>query len=313
MDKYKNVLVLGGTGFVGKNLQDIEPEWDYIGTCGGKIDYRVYDHVHALIEHYEPDAIVNLAATVGGIKFNDENKISQYEDNILINTNILMAARGLNVPRVLSALSTCVFPNAMESCYPLDEFDLFYVQNDFHKELVFTEPFEGHKGYAWSKRMLQIHTELCRQLGYNYSTFCPSNIYGVYDKIGEDSHFVSALINKVDNAKDGDTLKFWGTGLEKRQQLYVRDLAEMIPTLLEKHDSDRPVIIAPNENLTISEMVGIMVEISGKNLTVEFTGQRAGQVRKDCVNRGGAFQDLFGDYQYTSFRDGLKETYEWFV
>ena len=89
-------------------------------------------------------------------------------------------------------------------------------------------------------------------------TFCPSNIYGPDDHFDtEKSHFVPALISKLVKAEDGETIELWGTGNPKRQQLYVDDLAEIIPILLEKHNSGIPLIVAPNENLSIMEMADI--------------------------------------------------------
>ena len=302
--KYNNVLVLGGTGFIGKNLRALKPEWDYAGTDGGYYDFTELCDVLAVIRAYEPDAIINLASRVGGIKDNATNQLEFYEQNIVMNTNILKAARILQVPRVLSALSTCAWPNSTRSSYTLmSETDLFQSGQDVH-------PFRGHLGYGWTKRMLHLHTKLSRSQGWNYSTFAPSNVYGPYDNFFTDSgHFVSALISKV-YSSDG-SIRLWGTGQALRQYIYVEDLCEIIVSLLDNHNSDIPVLVAPAENLSIAAMAEILIKNLDKNITVEFTGELGGQFRKDCSNHG--LTRIIGEYDFTTFEAGVVKTYNWFL
>jgi len=164
-----------------------------------------------------------------------------------------------------------------------------------------------------TKRMLQVGSISYRkQYGRNYSTFCPSNIYGPGDHFdSESSHFVASLISKVANAKNGDTLSFWGTGKPMRQQLYVDDLCNIIPMLLERHNTECPLIVAPDENLTIKQMVDTMVKYSGKDIKVIFNGKLDGQFRKDGSNE--KFKDILPNYRFTNFYDGIINTYEWYL
>ena len=126
----------------------------------------------------------------------------------------------------------------------------------------------------------------------------------------EDSHFISALITKVANAKKGDTLEMWGTGNPLRQHLYIDDLCKIIPELLLKHNSNLPLIVAPNENLSISDICGIMNEVSNKELKFTFNGKLDGQYRKDGSNQ--ELHNLIGDFDYTTLKEGLRITYEWY-
>ncbi len=104
----------------------------------------------------------------------------------------------------------------------------------------------------------------------NYSTFCPSNLYGPGDNFDPDSsHFIAALIRKV-ATRDWDVVKMWGTGRPLRQHLYVKDLAALIPELLELHNSDIPLIVAPDENLTISGACEIFAKSICENISFKF-------------------------------------------
>ena len=121
---------------------------------------------------------------------------------------------------------------------------------------------------------------------------------------------VSPKFAKISNATDGGTIELWGTGEPLRQYLYVDDLCGIIPKMLEKHNTDIPIIVAPKDNLSIREMAEKMVDISGKNLQISFNGNLDGQYRKDGSNE--KLLNLIGDYKFTKIEEGLKKTYEWY-
>ena len=294
------VLVTGGSGFLGKRLKMCEPTWQYVSSK----DYDLINpiEVKQMFKEIRPDAVVHLAARVGGIKDNAENQALFYYQNVMMNTNIIQEAYLAGIPRVLSSLSTCAFPDKLEH-YPFSE-------KDFHKG----SPTETNFSYGYSKRMLHVQSVAYRkQYGMNYSTFCPSNLYGPQDHFGSSSsHFVAALVHKFANLCDNKVIELWGTGTPLRQQLYVDDLCEIIPILLERHNSDIPLIVAPNENLSVHKMSQIITEVDKKrSVSFTFNGKLDGQYRKDGDN--SMFLDLVGGYNFTSFREGIDKTYKWYI
>lgn len=293
------VLVTGGTGFVGKRLKRTQPDWLYMSSreCNLTNPTMVRD----MIQDVKPDAILHLAARVGGIKDNVENQADFYYLNTLMNTNIIHQAHLAGVERILSSLSTCAFPDTIE-CFPYTEEDFFG-----------GPPTKTNFSYGMTKRMLHVASVAYRkQYNRNYSTFCPSNIYGPEDHFNkESSHFVAALIHKVATAKDKDEINLWGSGLPLRQQLYVDDLCDIIPILLAKHNSEIPLIVAPNENLSILDMAKTLVDKSEKKVSISFNGKLDGQFRKDG-NNSQLFQTI-GPYDFTKFKDGVHETYKWYL
>jgi len=292
------VLVTGGSGFLGKRLREKKPSWVYVSSK----DYNLenYDECISLLESTQPDAIVHLAARVGGIKENWENPADFYECNVSINTNVLKAARVCGVKRVLSSLSTCAFPDVVKT-YPFCEFDILE-----------GPPAITNRPYGFSKRALYIQTLAYRQqYNLNYTCFCPSNLYGPGDNYDLDSsHFVAAMVRKLQEAWNGDTVEVWGTGRPLRQQMYIDDLATIIPSLLESHNTGTPLIVAPSENLSIKALVDLCVSVSGKDVKIRYTGDLDGQIRKDGSNR--LFLETFPEAKFTSFREGVKKTYEWY-
>ncbi len=248
----------------------------------------------------KPSAVLHLASVVGGIKINSEKQADFFTKNFLINANVVATAHRFGVTRLLAALSTCAFPDRV-SDYPFNESAMFS-----------GAPARTNFSYGYSKRMLQVMIKSYReQYNVNYSSFSPSNIYGIGDNFDpHSSHFVPAMIRKVHEASEGDTIEFWGTGNPLRQQLYVDDLVKIIPFLMKNHNTDLPIIISPDENLSIKQMIEIFLKNVKKDVKIVFNNKLDGQYRKDGSNQ--QFKNLYGEFEFTKFEDGVLETYEWY-
>ena len=291
------IVVTGGTGFLGKNLQKIHPEYVYLSSK----DYDLTESVDCvgMIDELKPDAIIHLAGFVGGIKDNSSRQAEYFYKNVAMNTNLIHEAYLCGVPRMLCALSTCAFPDVVSE-YPFTEKDIFN-----------GPPAETNFSYGYAKRMMHVQCMAYRkQYGANYSTFCPCNLYGPGDHFNSDKgHFVADLVTKFFSC---DSAEFLGTGAPLRQFLYVKDLAWIIPQLLENHNSDLPLIVAPNENLSIKELIEqALEELSWyryglKPFNYSFTGQLDGQYRKDGSNK--ELLKLIGDFSFIPFKAGIQET-----
>ena len=117
------VLVTGGSGFIASALKKVKPEWIYVSSK----DYDLISDYQArgmIRDHRHLDAIIHLAGKVGGVKDNTNKQAEYIHENIKINTNVIHEAYKEEVPRVLSILSTCIFPEDIE-VYPFNEDDLF--------------------------------------------------------------------------------------------------------------------------------------------------------------------------------------------
>jgi GDP-L-fucose synthase len=296
---YNQVLVTGGSGFLGRRLQKYKPEWTYLSSQD--CDLLDKDSVREMLEEYSPEAVIHLAGTVGGIKANSEYPADFLYNNSMMSLNLIHQGSLSGVDRMLISLSTCAFPDTANE-YPMTEDDLYS-----------GKPAETNISYGFSKRLSHIQALSYRkQYNRNYSTFSPSNLYGIGDHFDTDSsHFISSLISKVAKASHGDTLEMWGTGKPLRQHLYVDDLCQVIPKLLQLHNTEVPVIVAPNENLSISESCNILNEISGKKLKFTYNGKYDGQYRKDGSNN--KLHNIIGDFNYTTFEEGIRITYGWYT
>jgi len=293
------VLVTGGSGFVGKRLRAIRPDWIY--PTRRELDLTCWERTFNYLIDEQPDAVVHLAAKVGGIKDNAEHPADFYEQNSRMNTNIVEACRETGVKRLLASLSTCAFPDILYEGYPFTE-----------KSIFNGPPARTNRAYGFTKRALYVHILACRdQFGLDYSCFSPSNLYGPEDNFDTDkSHFLPAAIRKLHEAEAGDEVEFWGTGKPLRQQLYVDDLCRAIPELLDKHHSDDAVIISPDFQYSIKEMVSLCRDMMNKDVSVSYNGKLDGQYRKDGSN--AKFKELCPQFVFTPIEEGLQRTYEWY-
>jgi GDP-L-fucose synthase len=289
------VVVTGGSGFVGNRIRKVKPHWIYLSS-------KDYDLVSAseckkMYKELQPDAVVHLAGKIGGIIANDTSPADFYYLNTMMNTNIIHEGYLAGVDRILAALSTCAFPDVVDK-YPFGEEDIFK-----------GPPASTNLSYGCAKRSLYVQIKSYRkQYGVNYSAFCPANVYGPGDNFNSlESHFVAALVSKVAAALDGDTIELWGTGTPLRQQLYVDDLCEIIPILLEKHNGDSPLIVAPDENISIDSISKILISQLDKDIKVSYNNKLDGQFRKDGSN--SRLSGIIGDYKFTKIKEGILSTY----
>jgi len=291
-----NIVVTGGSGFLGRRLQKYYPNWRYLSSKD--YDLSVYSKAQQAVDG--ADTVLHLAGRVGGIKDNAENQADYFDENILMNTNIVKACKKKKVKRLLCALSTCAWPDTLPY-YPFAE-----------EQILDGAPSKTNLSYSFAKRALYIQTISYReQYGLDYNCFAPCNLYGPEADFDSDkSHFIAAMIDKINKVKPGEEVEFWGTGWPIRQHLYVDDLVAVMPELIRVHKSQAPLIIAPSESFSIREIIDTFLKVSGKKVKIDFNGQYDGQYRKDGSNY--RFRRLFPKFEFTSLKDGLKLTQTWY-
>jgi len=295
------ILVTGGSGMIGHALKEIIPDATFI-------DSKMYDLRNQLDVNYlfmdeSPDQIIHLAAKVGGVKANTENLGSFYYDNIMINTNVLEAARKYKAKKVLSFLSTCVYPD--EVVYPLTE-------EQIHKG----SPHLSNYAYAYAKRMLDIQSQAYRdQYGCNFVTVVPNNLFGEHDNFDlENSHLVPAIIRKVYDAKEGNKdVVLWGDGKALREFTYSKDLAKIVLLLLDKHEVREPINIGNTEEYSVKEVAEIIANIMEFDGNIIWdTTQAAGQHRKPSDN-SNLIKLGWKASEFTPFAEALENICKWFI
>ena len=309
------IIVTGGSGLVGENLKLIIPNYKehtftFINRSKNDeytIDLTNNSQVIDFFEKNQFDYIIHLAANVGGLYKNLKNNIKIFRDNIRINENVLEACHKNNIQRGIFCLSSCIFPQN-PSKFPMDE-----------TMICESEPHPSNNGYANAKRMMYFQCDNYNRI-HNREYICviPVNLYGPFDNFNtNDGHIIPAIIhrfhlNKINNEK----YICYGSGKPFRQFLYVKDFVIIICKILFNecnYNSIKPIIICSDYEDTIYNTI---LEISttmniDKNKLIWDKSKSDGCMKKTVSNN--IFKEYFKDYKFTSLRDGLEETYNWFI
>lgn len=294
------ILVTGGSGMVGYALREFIPDAQFVSSS----QFNLKDKIQcaAMFDKYKPDWVIHLAARVGGVKANHSYLADFYSENILINTHVLNCAAKRNVKKMLSMMSTCVYP--AQTTYPLKE-------ENIHKG----EPHWTNFAYAYAKRMLDAHSRACReQYGSNFITAIPNNMYGKNDNFHlEDSHVVPAMIRKMHEAKlRNEPVELWGDGKPIREFTYAKDVAKIILFLMEEYNEPNPINIGNTDSLSIGDLAHSIKNIVGLKQPIEWnSNQLSGQYKKPSTN-DRLVGIGFNKDEYTKIETGLLETYNWF-
>jgi GDP-L-fucose synthase len=295
------VIVTGGTGMVGNAFKSLSEDYILVGTRD--CDLRDINQCNQLLKDNPGiETVIHLAAKVGGVQDNINNPTSFFSDNILMNCNILNAAHHAGIDRVLSLLSTCV--------YPVDA-EMPYAEKDVHSG----EPHETHFSYAYSKRMLDIQSRGYRkQFGRKYTTAIPNNIYGPHDNFDlNKSHVIPGLIRKIYEAKKNESLvEIWGSGKPLREFTFSSDVAKSLEFILKMENPPPVVNIGNCREYTIKEVVNVICNKLNFQGEIKWNLQKPdGQFRKPSDN--SMFIELgWSKDRFTSLEDGISITCDWF-
>jgi GDP-L-fucose synthase len=290
------ILITGGNGLVGSEFIGDH----YYKPTSKEYDLKKTDDVNRLMLK-KFDSVIHTAGKVGGLGGNMNHKGEFFYDNIMINTNVIESARISGVKNLVSFLSTCVFPDNIE--YPLTE-----------KKIHLGPPHFSNDAYAYSKRMVDVQIRAYKeQYGLNYKSVIPTNIYGPNDNYDiKNGHVVPSLIHKCFLAKENKTpLTIWGSGKPLREFIFSKDVAVLSEWVLHNYNENEPIILSTSEEISIKEVVGIIVEIMNfKGKVVFETSKPDGQFRKPSDNT--KIKNYLPNFNFTPLYDGMKETIEYF-
>lgn len=295
------VLITGGTGLVGRAIGDLGRAGDVL-VGSADADLRDMEQTRRLFARVQPDAVLHLAARVGGVGSNMQHPAGFYRDNALINLNVLEAAREHGVRKLVSMLATCIWPDC--TTYPLTA-----------AALHDGAPHHSNYGYAYAKRMLEVQTRTYRQeFGCAFVTVAGTNIYGPHDNFNlEDAHVLPALIHRCYLAKQrSEPFTVWGSGSPLREFVQVKDVARLLVWSLEHYDDDAPLILTSGIETSIRAVVELVADALDYRGGVVWDADKPdGQQRKPSDD--APLTMLLPDFQFTPVEQGVREMVAWFV
>lgn len=309
----KIILVTGGSGLVGRAIQSViehdrreDERWIFVGSKDADLCDK--ESTHRLFDQHKPTHVIHLAAMVGGLFCNMSQNLDFLRNNIHMNDNVLQTAHEQNVAKVVSCLSTCIFPD--KTTYPIDE---TMVHNG--------PPHPSNYGYSYAKRLIDIANRGYHdQHGRLYTSVIPCNVFGPHDNFHPSaSHVIPGLMRRLyDLCKDGNTenkvFTVLGSGKPLRQFIYSIDLAKLIIWVLREYDSVDPIILSVDEaqEKSIAQVAETLVQaFNFKGKVMYDTSAADGQYKKTASN--AKLRKYLPDFQFTPFEQAIKETVDWYI
>ena len=294
-------MVTGADGLVGYAIREASiPDTTFLTR--GDVDLTDFVATKNVFSEANVENVVHLAAQVGGIGGNLIHSGEYFRNNILINTNVLESARLAGSKKLISFMSTCVFPD--KCTYPLNE-----------KDLHNGPPHPSNFGYAYAKRMLEVQSSAYRkEWNCNYIVAIPTNIYGPNDNFSlTEGHVVPALIHRTYLAKKNNTdLVVWGSGKPLREFVYSADIAKLTLWALDNYSEDTPIIFTSGIEVEIRELVQLVAKKMQFNGKIIFDSSKPdGQFRKP--SDGTKLHKYQPKFEWTPLEVGIEKTVNWFL
>ncbi|XP_060534398.1 GDP-L-fucose synthase [Cylas formicarius] len=309
MPDKKIIMVTGGTGLVGKAIETVvqsenrvDETWIFVSSKDA--DLCDLDSTRRLFEKYKPTHVIHLAAMVGGLFHNMSHNLDFLRNNLHMNDNVLQMSYETGVRKVVSCLSTCIFPD--KTTYPIDE---SMIHNG--------PPHPSNFGYSYAKRMIDVANKAYHeQYGCLFTSVVPCNVFGPHDNYNpESSHVIPGLIRKLFDTIDngGDTFLVMGTGKPLRQFIYSLDLARLFVWVLREYDEVEPIILSVDEEceVSIKKVAEELVKSFDFKGSIVFDETKAdGQYKKTASNK--KLRCYLPDFQFTPFSRAIKESVDWY-
>ena len=251
----KRVYVAGHKGMVGSAVvRRLTSEDCTILTADRSTDLREQTKVRSWFAENRPQVVIIAAAKVGGILANDTFPAEFLYDNLMIEANLVEAARQAGVEKLLFLGSSCIYPKMAPQ--PIRE------------DALLTGPLEPtNEWYAVAKIAgIKLCQAYRRQYGSDFISAMPTNLYGPGDNYDpKNSHVLPALIRKAHEAKESGAanIEIWGSGTPRREFLHVDDLADACVFLLKNNSNEEHVNIGSGTDLTIFELAKLVCDVVG--------------------------------------------------
>lgn len=312
----KTALVCGAGGFIGNHLvKRLKKEGFWVRGVDLKYpefsetvadDFLIGDLRNPLICSHtvdQPfDEVYQLAADMGGagFVFSGENDADIMHNSALINLNMIEACYKRNIKKIFYSSSACIYPeyNQMDPNNPKTAEDSAY-------------PAEPDSEYGWEKLFSErMYLAFHRNYGFDIRIARFHNIFGPEGSWNDGREkSPAAICRKVAEANDGCEIEIWGDGKQTRSFLYIDECLEGVRRLMDSTTFIGPVNIGSDEMVTINHLAEMVMEISGKKISIKHIEGPLGVRGRTSDNK--LIKEKLGWAPSAPLRVGLEKTYRW--
>ncbi len=305
MDKQSKIYIAGHNGLVGsailRNLQQ-NGFSNLIYRTSKELDLTDHNQTLEFFQTEKPEYVFLAAAKVGGILANRDYPADFIYQNLRIELNVIESSRQAEVNKLLFLGSSCIYPKLAPQ--PIKE-----------EYLLDGKLEETNEPYAIAKiagiKLCQAYN---KQYGTQYISAMPTNLYGIKDNFDlNTSHVLPAIIRKMHDAKvqNIDTVTLWGTGIPRREFLFVDDLAEASVFLMQNYKDNQWINVGTGEDISIQELAHTVQQVVGYQ----------GEIVWDTTKPDGTPRKLLdvskinslGWQAKTNLVEGIQKTYDWYL
>ena len=293
------ILITGGSGFVGKNL-NID---NALRPSSKELNLLDSQSVDDYFKNNQVDCVIHLSALCGGIGLNQRRPFDLTNQNLKMNVNLFDAIVQYNIEYLYSFSSVCGYPTHCP--VPFKE-----------KDMWLGAPEITNRGYGEMKRMLVRQFQTCKQqYGVKGAVFVPTNIYGIKDHFDlENSHVVPALIRKFVEAveKKEKQVPIWGSGSASRDLVFIQDIVDAVVKAVEiKLDYPEPINLGTGRDISIKDLAKMIAKLCGYQGEIVFNSDMPDGQPKRMLDVSRAKQVLGWEAQ-TALLEGLVRTITWY-
>jgi len=306
MDKNSKIFVAGHRGLVGSAVVRKLKEKGFsdeniIVQLPSYLDLRNEQLTKDFFNRENIDYVFLCAAKVGGINSNLQVPAEFLYDNLMIQSNVIEASSMFGVKKLLFLGSSCIYPK--------------FAKQPITEDQLLTGTLEPtNEYYAISKivgiKMCQAYR---KQYGFNAISLMPANLYGPNDNFAVlTGHVIPGLITKIHDAiffKQPE-VEVWGDGSPMREFLHVDDLADACYLCMQEYDSPDILNIGTGQDITIKELVEIMIDIFGYTGNIKWITEYPNGTPRKVLNVDKI--NALGWKPKYSLREGLEHTIDWY-
>lgn len=313
--QYKDkIYIAGHQGMVGSAIVRLLTKLGYhnlITADRSELDLLSQQQVVDFFVRQQPEYVFLAAAKVGGIQANNNYPADFIYNNLMIQSHVVHAAHQANIKRLLLLGSSCIYPK--NTSQPMTEDSLLS---------GYLEP--TNEPYAIAKIAgIKMCESYNRQYGTDFRSVMPTNLYGQGDNFHlSNSHVLPALLRRFHEAKINDTseVTVWGSGIPKREFLYVDDMAaaclhvmNLDKTILDQavHPMCSHINVGYGSDISIKELALLIAKVTGYQGQVIFDSSKPDGTARKLLDSSLLTQ--LGWKPSTSLEDGIKRTYDWFL
>ena len=300
----KKVWVAGHQGMVGSAIvrRLSREDCEVVAVNHSELDLSRQTEVEDWIEENRPQAIFIAAAKVGGISANIIQPTDFIYTNMMIEANIVEAARRTGVEKLLMLGSSCIYPR--EATQPMREDYLLAGALEPTNEAYAVAKIAGIK-------LCQAYRQ---QHGCDFISVIPTNIYGPGDNFDpNNSHVPAALLDRFHKAKQASesSVEVWGTGRPRREFLHVDDLADACIFLMQEYSCEQIINIGTGRDISIADFASLVAETVGYSGNIEYNPSRPDGAPRKLLDISKA--EALGWKASIELRTGLRNYYDWYL